>query len=333
MRFGILGFGHHAAKRLMPAFRGAKVAKLGGLWRRDAGKAASDAERFGIPAVFPSAEALCTSADIDAIFVVSPDALHHEHVLLALEHGKPVLCEKPLAMNTGQVEDMLRAARKAGVLFGVAQNMRYNLGIDLMRRWIAEGRIGRPQLAHAQFCYEAARSPRTWINDPTLAVGGPIGDVGIHCIDALCYVLGEPVITVNTLAHRDEVSGEVESHAIVNLQFASGALATVTTTTRAAYRSYLEIVGEKGSLVCEDAMTIDHPVSLVQRVGGQVVVEQPVSNADAFSRMLDGFAEAAQSASVPFRAPAEEGLVNQRVLDAAYLSWRTGQLQLLAEKR
>ena len=329
MRFGILGFGHHAAKRLMPAFRGASVARPGGLWRRDPAKAEDDAKRFGIPRGFASAGELCASSEIDAVFVVSPDALHREHVLLALAAGKPVLCEKPLAMNAAEAEEMLAAAQTAGVLFGVAQNMRYNLSLDLMRRWVAEGRIGKPQLAHAQFCYEAARSPRTWINDPTLACGGPIGDVGIHCIDALCYVLGDSVSTVSTLAHRDAASGQVESHAVVSLAFRSGTMGAVTTTTRAAYRSLVEVVGERGSLICEDAMTVDHPVSLVHRQNGAVIVEQPVSNADAFSRMLDGFAEAAWGGAVPYRASAEEGLLNQRTLDAAYRSWQTGQVQQL----
>ncbi len=280
--------------------------------------------------MFSSPEELCASDEIDAVFVVSPDALHREHVLLALAHGKPVLCEKPLAMNAGEAEEMLAASRAAGVLFGVAQNMRYNLAIDLMRRWIEEGRIGKPQLAHAQFCYETSKSPRAWINDPTLALGGPIGDVGIHCIDALCYVLGDSVSSVGTLAHRDAVSGEVESHAVLSLAFSSGAVGAVTLTTRAAYRSLLEVVGERGSVTCEDAMTVDHPVSLVLREGGDVVLEQPVSNADAFSRMLDGFAQAAAGGKVPYRAPASEGLVNQRVLDAAYRSWRIGQVVTLA---
>ncbi len=326
MRFGILGFGHHAVKRLMPAFRAAHTAKLQGLWRRDAQKAAQNAHQFGIPHVFHSAEELCASPEIDAVFVVSPDALHRDHVLLALAHGKHVLCEKPLAMSAGQAQEMLAASEKAGVLFGVAQNMRYNLAIDLMRRWIAEGRIGAPQIAHAQFCYESARSPRAWINDPSLALGGPIGDVGIHCIDALCYVLNDTVSAVSTLAHKDAGSGEVESHAVLSLLFGSGAVGAITTTTRAAYRSLLEVVGEKGSLTCEAAMTIEHPVALVLREGGRVVLEQPVSNADAFARMLDGFAEAAGGGPVPYRAPGAEGLVNQRVLDAAYRSWRTGSL-------
>lgn len=323
VRFGILGFGHHAAKRIVPAFRGTSTAVLTGMWRRDPAKAAADAARFGIPELFRSAEELCASPQVDAVFVASPDALHLEHVLLAAKYKKPVLCEKPLAMHALEAEQMAAAAENAGVLFGVAQNMRYNLAIDLMRRWVAENRIGKPQLAHAQFCYETAKSPRAWINDPTLALGGPIGDVGIHCIDALCYVLGDTISSVATLGHRDAASGDVESHAVLSLEFASGALGAVTLTTRAAYRSLIEVVGERGSLSCEDAMTVEHPVLLVQREGGKTVMEQPVSNQDAYSRMLDGFAEAMRGGSEPYRASGDEGLRNQRVLDAAYRSWRS----------
>ncbi len=324
VRYGILGFGHHAIKRLMPAFAGARHASAEGLWRRDPGKARENAQRFGIPHVFSSAEELCASADIDAVFVVSPDALHLEHVLLALAHGKPVLCEKPLAMNVSEAEQMLEAARSRQLALGVAQNMRYNASIERMRTWIAEGRIGAPVMAHAQFCYEAERSPRTWINDPTLACGGPIGDVGIHCMDALGYVLDTQVAAVSTLAHRDARSGEVESHAVVALDFTSGAMGVVTVSTRAAYRSVVEVTGERGVVTCEAALTVDHPVSLVLRQGAEVLAEESMSNADAFSRMLDSFALSLRG-ETEYLASAEQGVRNQRVLDAAYASWKTGR--------
>ena len=95
-RFGILGFGHHAILRLVPSFAEAACIRLVGLWRRDPAKAQANAPRYSIPHIFATAEALCASPEIDAVFVTSPDALHLEHVLLAIKHGKPVLCEKPL---------------------------------------------------------------------------------------------------------------------------------------------------------------------------------------------------------------------------------------------
>ena len=327
-RYGILGFGHHAAKRLMKGFRESQNSKLVGLWRRDATKAQASASEYSIPLIFDSPEALCASPEIDAVFIVSPDALHLPHVLLAAKHGKAILCEKPLALNAGEVEEMLAAAKAAGVPFGVAQNMRYNRSLDVMRKWIAEGRIGKPQLAHSQFSYSAEGSPRTWIYDPTLATGGPIGDVGIHCIDGLRFVLGTDVTAVNTLAHRDSGSGAVESHAVIALDLASGAMATVTVTTRASYRSVVEVTGETGVILCENGLTVDHPVDVVLRRGAEVIASEHVSNADAYSLMLDGFSAWVEGRGT-YLAPASDGLHNQRVLDAAYQSWRDGATQII----
>jgi predicted dehydrogenase len=326
IRYGILGFGHHAAKRLMKGFAGAGESKLAGLWRRDSAKARANANAYGIPLVFDTPEALCASPEIDAVFIVSPDALHLPHVLMAAGHGKAVLCEKPLALNAGEVEQMLVAAKTAP--FGVAQNMRYNRSLDLIRKWVAEGRIGRPTLAHAQFAYSAEGSPREWIYDPALALGGPIGDVGVHCIDALRYVLETDVTAVNTLAHRDAGSGQVESHAVVGLELSSGAMGAVTVTTRSEYRSLLEVTGDTGVIVCENALTVDHPVDVVLRRKGEVIASERVSNEDAYSRMLDGFSAWVEGRE-RYRAPAEDGLHNQRVLDAAYRSWREGTLQAI----
>ncbi|ACO32327.1 MULTISPECIES: Gfo/Idh/MocA family oxidoreductase [Acidobacterium] len=322
-RYGILGFGHHARKRLISAFEGAAHSQLAGFWRHNEQKAAADAAEFGI-AAYPTADALCASPEIDAVFITSPDAMHLNDVLLALHHGKPVLCEKPLAMRTPEVEQMLAAAQSAGVFLGVAQNMRYYQSVELIRRWIAEGRIGAPQLVHAQVCHDGTRSPRTWICDPSLACGGPIGDVGIHCIDAVRYVLGDDVSQVATLGHGDAISGQVEAHAALSLAFHSGAVGAVTLTTRGRYRSRLEVTGTTGVIACENALTVDHDVE-VQLLRGWDGVEQQerVSNADGYSRMLDAFSAAIQGKE-PFRAPATDGLLNQRILDAAYDSMRSG---------
>lgn len=327
VRYGILGFGHHAVRRLMPGFAGAAESQVVGLWRRDAAKAKANAREYSMPHVFDTPDALCASPEIDAVFVASPDALHLEHVLLAARHGKHVLCEKPLGMNAGEVEKMLAGTSRAGVKLGVAQNMRYNRSLARIREWIAEGLVGKPVLAQSQFAYSAAGSPRTWIYDPALALGGPIGDVAIHCLDALRYVLGGDdsahVTAVSTLAHTDAASGAVESHAVVALDFASGAMGSVTVTTRASYRTLVEITGENGVILCENGLTVDFPVDLVLRRGSEVLARETVSNADAYSRMLDGFSGWVEGRG-EYLAPGIDGLHNQHVLDAAYLSWRDG---------
>ena len=323
VRYGILGFGHHAVRRLMQGFAGASNAKLVGMWRRETAKAHDNATEFSIPHVFATPEELCASPEIDAVFVTSPDALHLSHVLMAAHHGKHVLCEKPMAMNAHEVERMLASAERHGVRLGVAQNMRYNVSLERMRAWVAEGNLGKPVLAQAQFAYSAKGSPRSWIYDPNLALGGPIGDVGIHCIDALRYVLQTDVTAVGTLAHVDTHSGSVESHAAIGLDFLSGAMGSVTVTTRSDYRTLVEITCEHGVIHCENGLTVDFPIDVVMRRGSEILIRESVSNADAYSRMLDGFSAWVEGRG-EYRATGLDGLHNQLVLDAAYQSWRDG---------
>ena len=331
IRYGILGFGHHAIKRMIPGFAEARDSQLIALWRRNLEKGRENGHKFAIPHVFATAEELCASPEIDAVFIASPDALHLPDVLLAAKHGKHILCEKPLGMNVSEVEQMLAAAKSANVKLGVAQNMRYYRSLALIRQWIAEGRIGKPTLAHSQFAYSAEGSPREWIYDPALACGGPIGDVGVHCVDALRFVLQTDARAVSTLAHGDAESGAVESYAVLALALASEAMATVTVTTRSSYRSLVEITGETAVILCENALTVDHPVEVVLRRGEKIIESVTVTNADAYGLMLDGFAQWVQGKG-NYLAPATDGLHNQKVLDAAYKSWQTGSKESIDQK-
>ncbi len=323
VRFAILGFGHHAVRRLLPGFTQCEEATLVGMWRRDQMAAAADCATHNIQHCFPTREALCASPDVDVVFITSPDAMHRDDTLLALRHGKAVLCEKPLSMNTAEAEEMANAAKAAGLLFGVGQNFRFNHSLDWMREQVAAGRIGQPQIAHAQYAYPAANAPRKWITDPTLACGGPIADVGVHCIDALRYVLGEDVVSVSTLARRDDTSGKVEAVASLQLEMTGGVYANVTASARAPYRTLIEIVGSDGVLVAENGLTVDRPVQLELRRAGELVETVTLENGDGYTRMLDNFARAFRGVE-SFAASGEDGVRNMRALDAAYKSWKTG---------
>jgi 1,5-anhydro-D-fructose reductase (1,5-anhydro-D-mannitol-forming) len=327
IRFAILGFGYHAAFRLVPSFRNCQHATLVGLHRRDPAKAARDAELHSIRA-FDSAEALCASPEIDAIFITSPDALHLPDAQLAFAHNKPVLCEKPLASNAADADAMLAAANASGQLFGVAHHYRWAHSIQQIRARVAAGEIGEPRTAHAEFNYAAQFSPRPWITDPTLAAGGPIGDVGVHAIDSLRFILGAvsamQVTAVSTIASQDAHSGPVEASASMQLEFANSVLASVNVSARAHYRTVVEIIGSDGVLIAENGMTVDHPVDVVLRRKGSHVNTNTVDNADAYTRMIDNFALALRGEE-QFLGPGAEGVHNQHILDSAYKSWRTGQ--------
>lgn len=328
LRFGILGFGLHAVRRLLPAFTRSGETTLTGIWRRNQTAAAEDCATHNIEHCFASREDLCASPDIDAVFITSPDAMHLDDALLAIRNGKAVLCEKPLAMNTAEAEAIAAAANAAGVICGVAQNFRYNRSVTYLREQLAADLIGQPQLAQAHFCYPAQKSARKWITDATLACGGPIGDVGVHSIDALRYILNSDVESISTLAAKDESSGEVEAYAAMQLQMEDGVFAHVVADARASYRTLLEVTGTDGILTAENGFSVDNPVEVVHRKAGQLVSTVKIDNSDGYVLMLDSFAAAVRSGT-PFAATVEDGVVNMRILDAAYRSWRSGQREIV----
>ncbi len=328
VRFGIAGFGLHAVKRLMPGFTGAERCAVTALARRDPVKARASAAEFDIPEYYTTTEELCRSPQVDAVLVTSPDALHLPDVLTAVEQGRPVLCEKPLAMNADEARRMVAAARGAGVLFGVAQVFRFEDSTRWFRERIAAGAIGRPLTARAEFFYPARESPRRWIADPELACGGPIADVGVHCIDALRFILDDEVERVGTRAVADEDSGSFEATAVLSLDFIAGTLAAVAVSTRASYRTFLEVVGDEGSIVALDALNVERPITIERRVpaGGEVVERVEMDNTDAYARQVDAFALAMEE-DVPFPVPGQEGLRNQLILEAAFRSRHSGRVE------
>jgi predicted dehydrogenase len=328
VRFAILGFGHHAVRRLLPAFARSERTRLVGMWRRDQVAAQQNCSEHKIAHCFKTAEELCDSPEVDAVFITSPDAMHRADTLMAVKSGKAVLCEKPVAMNAAEAREMSDAAKAADILYGVAQNFRYNRSLDWMREQIRSGKIGKLQVAHAEFAYPADRSPRKWIMDPSLATGGPIADVGVHCIDALRYVLGEDVQSVSTLASKARAQDEVEATASLQMEMTGNVLGNVTVSARAPYRTMVEITGSDGVLVAENGLTVDRPVDVALRRAGEAVETVTLDNADAYTRMLDSFALALREGE-NFAATGEDAVHNMAALDAAFRSWRTGKREAL----
>jgi 1,5-anhydro-D-fructose reductase (1,5-anhydro-D-mannitol-forming) len=328
-RFGILGFGLHAVRRLMPGFAQAKRCVVTGLSRRDIGRARQSAQEFGIPHAFDSAEDLCRSSEVDAVFVTTPNCCHLQDVLLALKHGKPALCEKPMGMNADECRQMVDAAKQAGLLLGVAQVFRFEDSTANFRDRVARGEIGRPVFARSEFSYPGRSHPRRWLTDMKLAGGGPIADVGVHCIDALRYILQDEVVEVVARGFSDRDSGDVEAAATLVLKFSRGTLGTVMVSIRSEYRTPLEVIGEEAALRAMDALNVEHSIQVQLVKGGDVVNRQEVSNTQAYARQVDAFSAALEDGT-PFPVPGEEGWKNQVILDAAYRSLNNGTAEKIS---
>ncbi|MBZ5722181.1 MAG: Gfo/Idh/MocA family oxidoreductase [Acidobacteriia bacterium] len=330
IRFGIVGFGLHAVKRLMPGFAMAQNCRVTALSRRAMSQARESARQFNIALAFDSAAELCRSPEVDVVFVTTPNACHLKDVLTAIEAGKPVLCEKPTAINAQQCQQMVEAARQANVLLGVAQVFRFEDSTARLRERVAAGEVGRPLFVRSEFSFLGGSGhPRTWINDAAVAGGGPVADVGVHCVDALRYILQDEVVRVSARGASDEHSGSVESAAVVALEFSRGTLGTVLVSFRAEYRSPLEVVGDGGVLRADDALNVEWPITLELRRGRAVVETEVVSNKTAYARQVDAFAAAVEG-KAEFPVPGEQGWQNQEILDAAYRSMKSGKVENVA---
>lgn len=320
IRFGILGFGLHAAKRVMAGFALAKNSQVSALSRRDLGKAQESARQFHIPLAFGSAEDLCRSQEVDAVFITTPNSCHLADVLLAVKHGKPVLCEKPMGNSATECQQMVDAARKAGVLLGVAHVFRFDESINRLRERVAAGQIGNPIFVRSEFSFPGMKGhARAWLSDPAIAGGGPIADIGVHCIDTLRYILQDEVVRVSASGTWDKSFGKVETAAALSLEFSRGALGLVPISYRAEYRTPIELVGDAGVLYADDALNVDKPVTLQLCRGETMTESETVSNKLAYALQVDSFAAAVEG-KAKFPIPGEEGWQNQEVLDAAYRS-------------
>ncbi len=327
VRFGILGFGLHAAKRVMAGFGLAKNCRVSALSRRSLAKAEESARQFGTPHAFDSGEALCRSAEVDAVFVTTPNSCHLHDVMVAIRCRKPVLCEKPMAINAAECQKMVEAARKAKVLLGVAQVFRFEDSAERLRERVAAGQIGNPIFARSEFSFPGMfNHARKWIHDPEIAGGGPIADVGVHSIDALRFILQDEITRVTARATYDKKIAKIEAAAALTLEFSRGALGSVLVSYRAEYRSPMELIGDMGVLYADDCLNVEKPITLQLRRAGQVVDAETLSNRLAYARQVDAFAAAVEG-KAPFPVPGEQGWQNQEVLDAAYRSIRSGKAE------
>jgi len=325
IRFGIAGFGLHAVKRLMPGFAKATNCKVTALTRRDPERARASAQEYGIAHAFTTTAELCACPDVDAVFIATPDALHLADVLEEARHKKHILVEKPMAMNADEAGQMVEAAKSAGVILGVAHVMRFEETVRWFREKVAAGAIGKPVLARAAFVAPLLQSARTWIDNPKLATGGPLADVGVHCFDTLKYVLNDEVRSVMAQAHYDE-HWTVEASGTTLFEFESGTLATMSVSARAPYQTLLEVTGEGGILSAVNALNVEYPVTLEHRKGFDVVERREASNTDAYTAQVEAFAAAVQ-AGKPFEIPGEVGLANQRILDAIFRSVKSSRAE------
>ena len=184
----LAGIGDIARRRVIAAIQAEPRSVLAGFVTRDAAKA----REFPGTKSWATMEEAAADPEVDAVYIALPVALHAPAAIAALRAGKHVLCEKPMALNFAQAEQMVAAGGASGRLFGVSYYRRLYPKLMRARQLISEGAIGHPLLGEANCHVWLHIEGREWLGDPALAGGGPLYDIASHRIDAMNFLFGKP---------------------------------------------------------------------------------------------------------------------------------------------
>ena len=280
VRWGLVGCGDIAEKRVAPALGESRGSALVAVARARAELAADFAARHHARRWYPDWRELVRDPEIDAVYVATPVRQHAEQAVAAAEAGKHVLCEKPMALDAPECERMIAAARSHGVRLGVAYYRHHYPVVRRLRELLASGEIGRPVLAEVQ-AFEAfdvpPDHPRAWFLRKSEAGGGPLFDFGCHRIEALLDLLGPLAEARGVLANVRFTGRDVEDTALAHLRFRSGALA-VLSVTHAAFepRDTFDLYGSEGS--AHAAVLNDGVLRIVTAAGAREERHPPPAN-------------------------------------------------------
>ncbi len=320
IRYGIIGFGGFAEKAIAPALQASPNSELVAIQKRSAEEARAKAREFSVRWSFSRVEELVAHPDVDAVFIVSANFRHHPETLAAAAAGKHVLVEKPMAMNVKECEEMIEACRKAGVRLMVGHMIRFSTAIRRVRELISSGALGRITFARADFFYDARLTKRNWLFDRTIAGGGPVFDVGVHCLDTLRFVLSDDVSSATGHIFPTPTETSTEATASISLQFKSGIPASIYCSYEAlTRRSFLEIIGMEAMLSVSDFTLGDRTITinLGRRIDGNRVesVREEIAVPNLYIEEITHFSNCILENREPL-IPGHVGLENQRVLDA-----------------
>jgi predicted dehydrogenase len=311
LRWGILGTGgiaHAFAEDLRLTDSGV-VAAVGS---RSQDSADRFGEEFGIEARHPSYEALVADPAVDVIYVATPHPSHRENAILALRAGKPVLVEKPFAMNAEEAAEIVAVAREENLFAMEAMWTRFLPHVAQIREWLAAGALGELVTVTADHGQWFPEDPEFRLFAPELG-GGALLDLGIYPVSFASMILGAP----NRIAAViDPAFTGVDAQTSMVFGYESGAQAVLTCTLRAKSPTRAAIVGTEAMIEIEGDFYAPAPVTLLPRGGEPTRIESSHEGrglrhqADEVARRL-----AAGELESPLM-PLDESVAIMRTMDA-----------------
>jgi predicted dehydrogenase len=321
IRYGIIGYGRFAERSIALAIQASRNSELVALQKRSLDAAQEKAQALNIPLAFDSVEKLVNHPEVDAVYIVSANSQHAPETITAASAGKHVLVEKPMAMNTAEAKGMIKACNKNQVKLMVGQMVQLSPLIVRIKDLIQSGLIGKVTFIKSEFIYNGHLSHRPWLLDQQIAGGGPIFDIGVHCLDTTRFILDDEVVSVKSQLDPLPTTESTESTAQLALKFSRGTTASIYCSYDVPIRrTFIEIIGEKGILYAENFTWGSHTIPLKIIIGKNDNVdetrEEIIVVPDLYEKEISLFSDCILN-NTESPISGEEGLKNQLVLDEA----------------
>lgn len=314
LRIGALGAARITPNALIhPARRVANV-EVAAIAARAPAKARAFAAKYGIPQVHDSYAALLADPTIEAIYNPLPNHLHGEWTRRALEAGKHVLCEKPLAANAAEAEHMAQTAEATGLVLMEAFHNLYHPLATRMKAIIDSGELGKVRHADVQFC---TLLWRWWdIRLRYELAGGATMDLGCYAIRLLRFLLGSEPEVVQAQAHC--VTPQVDRWMTAELRFPNAVTGAFTCAfwSSKLFRITARVVGEQGEMRVINPI-LPHLYHRLQVRTANGTRAEKLSGDSTYTYQLRAFVDAAQGRG-PLLSQGRDGVATMRVIDAVY---------------
>ena len=312
--WGILGTARIGLRAVIPAIQQCTNGTVIGIASRSSSKAQETARSLGIRNSYASYIELINSPEIDAVYIPLPNNMHREFAVLAAEKGKHVLCEKPLAINSSECEEMIHACEHHHVWLMEAFMYRFHPQIVKLKEMVDSRSIGR--IAAFRAAFRTSQSDPSDIRFQKDLGGGSLMDVGCYCVNVMRLLAGAEPTVVLGIARFDEKTGVDETFTGI-LRFPGLEIGLFDCGFRSTLHQRLEVIGDKGTLeVLAPFLAGNSPRIIRHGTGAE---ELTFDTANSYKLMVEHFNQSILDDHAP-RFPPIDGLNNMRVIDALFES-------------
>ncbi|SFS30565.1 Gfo/Idh/MocA family protein [Sphingobacterium wenxiniae] len=329
LRVALMGLGDYAS-RVAEAMQSCKRAKITGLISGTPAKLQQWGEKYQVPEdsrySYENFDSIRDNSNIDVVYVITPNALHHEHTIRAAKAGKHVICEKPMALDVKEGQEMIDACAQAGVKLLVGYRMHFEPNTLEIIQMRDKGELGKITFFQGLSGFRIG-DPSQWRLNKALAGGGSLVDIGIYSVNGARYMVGEEPIWVtaqetktDTIKFKDGVDETIQ----FQLGFPSGAVASCLSSYNIDHLDRFFLSGDKGFAELHPANGYGpikgrtHKNELRMPHGAQQTLQMD----EMAAIILDG-----KQPIIP--VDGIEGLKDVKIMEAIYQACATGQKQEL----